>query len=174
MVPDILVTAKGLTSGYLPHGAVLVSDEVADTVTGEQGFPVGYTYTGHPTACAVALANLDIIEREGLAANAAAVGAHLKDGLRRLLDLPVVAEVRGVGLMLAVELTSDKEARRPLPQGTTEVADALREQAGIILRTNPYALVINPPLVFTRQDADLLVDGLRSVLSRVGPDGHVR
>ena len=174
VVPDILVTAKGLTSGYLPHGAVLVSDEVADTVTGEQGFPVGYTYTGHPTACAVALANLDIIEREGLAANAAAVGAHLKDGLRRLLDLPVVAEVRGVGLMLAVELTSDKEARRPLPQGTTEVADALRERAGIILRTNPYALVINPPLVFTRQDADLLVDGLRSVLSRVGPDGHVR
>ncbi|MET8451534.1 aspartate aminotransferase family protein [Streptomyces sp. NPDC005209] len=174
VVPDIMVTAKGLTSGYIPHGAVLTTDEIAAEVTGDQGFPVGYTYTGHPTACAVALANLDIIEREGLPANAAAVGDHLGRRLAELAELPVVGEVRRLGLMLAVELTSDRASRRPLPNGTVEVADALREQAGIILRTNPYALVINPPLVFTREEADELADGLRSVLGRTGPDGHVR
>lgn len=108
-VPDIMVTAKGLTSGYVPHGAVLTTDEVAAEVTGDHGFPVGYTYTGHPTACAVALANLDIIEREKLAANAVAVGDHLGRRLAELTDLPVVGEVRQLGLMLAVELVSDKD-----------------------------------------------------------------
>ncbi|MFI1168029.1 aspartate aminotransferase family protein [Streptomyces sp. NPDC020801] len=173
VTPDIMVTAKGITSGYLPHGAVLTTEEVAAEVTGDHGFPVGYTYTGHPTACAVALANIDIIEREGLPANATAIGDHLGRRLAELTGLPVVAEVRRLGLMLAVELTSDQEQRRPLPHGTLEVADALREQAGIILRTNPYALVINPPLVFTREDADELAEGLRSVLSRTDPDGRV-
>ncbi|MEU8785341.1 aspartate aminotransferase family protein [Streptomyces sp. NPDC048637] len=173
VVPDIMVTAKGLTSGYVPHGAVLTTDEVASEVTGDHGFPVGYTYTGHPTACAVALANLDIIEREGLAANAAAVGEHLGRRLAELTELPVVGEVRQLGLMLGVELVSDRDSRRPLTGGTLAVADALREQAGILLRTNPNALVINPPLVFSRAEADELVDGLRSVLSRTGPDGQV-
>ncbi|MFH9424551.1 aspartate aminotransferase family protein [Streptomyces sp. NPDC017529] len=173
VVPDIMVTAKGITSGYVPHGAVLTTEEVAAVVTGDTGFPVGYTYTGHPTACAVALANLDIIEREKLPANAAAIGAYLGGRLAELTDLPVVGEIRQLGLMMAVELVSDRDARRPLTGGTMAVADALREQAGIILRTNPYALVINPPLVFTHEEADELVDGLRSVLGRTGPDGQV-
>ncbi|MEW2544883.1 aspartate aminotransferase family protein [Streptomyces sp. NPDC047002] len=174
VTPDIMVTAKGLTSGYLPHGAVLTTEEIASRVTGESGFPMGYTYTGHPTACAVALANLDILEREGLLANAALIADHLGRRMAELTDLPVVGEVRGLGLQMAVELTSDKEARTALPGGTGEVSDALREQAGIILRTNPYALVINPPLIFTREEADELVEGLRSVLSRTDPQGHVR
>ncbi|MFY1679819.1 aspartate aminotransferase family protein [Streptomyces sp. WMMC905] len=174
VVPDIMVTAKGLTSGYIPHGAVLTGERVAEVVTGDQGFPVGYTYTGHPTACAVALANLDIIEREGLLANAAGIGEYLGGRLAELTELPVVGEVRRLGLMMAVELTSDRATRRPLPNGTGAVADALREQAAVILRTNPYALVINPPLVLSREEADELVDGLRSVLVRTGPDGHVR
>lgn len=173
VVPDIMVTAKGITSGYVPHGAVLTTEQVAAEISSGPGFPTGYTYTGHPTACAVALANLDIVEREGLLANAAAVGDHLGRQLAEMTDLPVVGEVRQVGLMLAVELTSDKAARLPLPGGTVEVVDALREQAGIIMRSNPYALVINPPLVFTRRDAGELADGLRAVLSRVDADGHV-
>jgi PLP-dependent transaminase len=173
VTPDIMVTAKGITSGYLPHGAVLTTEEVAAEVTGDLGFPVGYTYTGHPTACAVGLANIDIIEREGLLDNATAIGDHLGRRLQELAELPVVGEIRRLGLLMAVELTSDQASRRPLPHGTMEVADALREQAGIILRTNPYALVVNPPLIFTREDADELVDGLRSVLSRTDPGGHV-
>jgi len=173
VTPDILVTAKGITSGYVPHGAVLVTDEVADAVTSERGFPVGFTYTGHPTACAVALANLDIIENEGLLPNASAVGAHLARRLGELTALPVVGEVRQLGLMLGVELVSDASVPSPLPLGTVGIADALREQAGIILRSNPYALVINPPLVITEQEADELADGLASVLARVDSDGRV-
>ncbi|QKV97098.1 aspartate aminotransferase family protein [Streptomyces sp. NA02950] len=173
VVPDIMVTAKGITSGYVPHGAVLTTEEVAAEVTGDHGFPIGYTYTGHPTACAVALANLDIIDREGLVANATAIGDYLGSRLAELAGLPVVGEVRQLGLMLAVELVTDQQSRRLLTGGTVALADALQEQAGILLRTTPYALLINPPLVFTREDADELVDGLRSVLSRTGPDGQV-
>lgn len=175
VVPDILVTAKGITSGYVPHGAVLVSEEVAEVVGAGGGFPIGYTYTGHPTACAVALANLDLIEKEGLLANATDTGAYLVAGLRReLLELPAVGDVRQLGLMLAVQLVSDKETRADLPGGTLRVTDALREQAGIIVRANPHALVVTPPLVLDRPLADKLVDGFRFVLERLGTDGFVR
>lgn len=175
VVPDILVTAKGITSGYIPHGAVLVSEQVAEVVGADGGFPIGYTYTGHPTACAVALANLDIIEKEGLLANADETGAYLAAGLRdRLLDLPAVGDVRQIGLMLAIQLVSDKERRADLPGGTLRVTDALREQAGVIVRSNPHALIVTPPLVLDRGTADKLVDGFRLVLERLGTDGFVR
>ncbi|MEU1313394.1 aspartate aminotransferase family protein [Streptomyces cinnamoneus] len=174
ITPDILVTAKGLTSGYIPHGAVLVTEEVADTVSASTGFPIGFTYTGHPTACAVALANLDIIEREKLLDNATTIGGHLADRLAPLKDLPVVGDVRQTGLMLGIELVADKTARTPLPTGTAPVAQALKEDEGIILRGNPRSLLINPPLVMDRATADRLADGLHAVLERVGPDGRVR
>ncbi|MEV0500769.1 aspartate aminotransferase family protein [Streptomyces spectabilis] len=172
--PDLLVTAKGITSGYVPHGAVLVTEEVAAAVTGSTGFPIGFTYTGHPTACAVALANLDLIEREKLLDNATAVGGYLADRLAALRDLPVVGDVRQLGLMLGIELVADKTTRTQLPTGTAPVAQALREDAGIILRGNPRSLLINPPLVLDRATADELADGLLAVLARVEPDGRVR
>ncbi|MGA4843571.1 aspartate aminotransferase family protein [Streptomyces sp. G45] len=172
--PDLLVTAKGLTSGYVPHGAVLVTEEVASAVTAANGFPIGFTYTGHPTACAVALANLDLIEREKLLDNATAIGGHLADRLAALSELPVVGEVRQLGLMLGIELVADKTTRTQLPTGTAPVAQALREEAGIVLRGNPRSLLINPPLVLNRAEADELADGLHAVLARVGPDGQVR
>ncbi|MGV9315088.1 aminotransferase family protein [Streptomyces sp. NPDC003691] len=172
--PDLLVTAKGLTSGYVPHGAVLVTTDVADTVTGATGFPIGFTYTGHPTACAVALANLDLIEREKLLDNAVTTGGYLGERLAPLLDLPVVGDIRRIGLMLGIELAADRETRTPLPTGTAPVARALREDAGILLRGNPRALLVNPPLVLDRAAADELADGLLAVLSRTDPDGRIR
>ncbi|MFI5689738.1 aspartate aminotransferase family protein [Streptomyces sp. NPDC051636] len=174
VVPDLMVTAKGITSGYVPHGAVLVTEEVAATVTGSTGFPIGYTYTGHPTACAVALANLDIIEGEDLLGNATKIGGYLAGRLESLRDLPVVGDVRQLGLMLGVELVADQQTRAQLPTGTAPVAQAMREDAGIILRGNPRALLINPPLVMDRDAADELAEGLHAVLSRVEPDGRIR
>lgn len=173
VVPDLLVTAKGITSGYIPHGAVLATEDVAETVGRESGFPVGFTYSGHPTACAVALTNLDIIEREDLLGNAERTGAHLAAGLRGLLDLPVVGDVRQIGLMLAIQLVSDRDTRADLTGGTLRVVDALREQTGVIIRSNPHALIVAPALVLDRAIADELVSRLRSVLSRVQPDGTV-
>ncbi|GAA0478679.1 aspartate aminotransferase family protein [Streptomyces sp. NPDC046215] len=174
VTPDILVTAKGITSGYIPHGAVLTTEELAATVTGSTGFPIGFTYTGHPTACAVALTNLAIIERENLLDNAMKTGGYLADRLAPLRDLPAVGDIRQAGLMLGIELVADKATRTPLPTGTAPVAQALREDKGIILRGNPRSLLINPPLVMDRGTADELADGLFSVLARVEPDGRIR
>ena len=171
--PDLITTAKGLTSGYLPLGAVLASSEVGRTIKGaEAGFMHGYTYCGHPVACAVALRNLDIIEREELAANAASTGEHLLSGLRGLLDLQVVGDVRGAGLLASVELVSDKETRDPLEVPRQEIADRVRDEQGVIVRSIHQNVIIAPCLVLTPDEADRIVAALRAVLETTGPDGR--
>ena len=98
-----------------------------------KGFPMGFTYNGHPTSCAVALANLDVIEREGLLERARETGAYILERLRELLDLPVVGEVRGVGMMHAVELVGDRETRAPLAMDAA-LQDVIRRETGVIVR----------------------------------------
>lgn len=173
--PDIIVTAKGITSGYCQLGAVLVSDDVAETITAdpEHGFPIGFTYNGHPTACAVALANLAIIEREGLLDRARHVGDYLLSALEGLLDLEVVGEVRGAGMMLAVELVADRETRAPLPMDFAP-QDVIRHETGVIVRNCGHTLVLSPPLIMTEQEADEVAAAMRSVIERTEPSGVVR
>jgi adenosylmethionine-8-amino-7-oxononanoate aminotransferase len=171
--PDLITTAKGLTSGYLPLGAVLATTEVGATIKGaEIGFMHGYTYCGHPVACAVALRNLDIIEREDLAANALSTGVHLHQGLQRLLELPVVGDVRGAGLLASVELVSDKAARTPLEVPRQEIADRVRDEQSVIVRSIHQNVIIAPCLVLTPGEADQIVAALRAVLETTGPDGR--
>jgi putrescine aminotransferase len=170
--PDIITTAKGITSGYLPLGAVLMSDAVAEIARSE-GLPVAFTYCGHPTSCAVALANLDIIEREGLLANARAVGGYLLDRLSELTELPIVGEVRGLGMMLALELVSDKATRAPLPMDGA-LHDVIRRETGVIVRDGATTLVLSPPLVMSREEADEVVAAIAGVLERTGTDGRTR
>ena len=112
--PHVLVTAKALTSGYIPMGAVLIHDDVVAMLEGT-AFRHGFTYNGHPVGAAVALANLGIIEREGLLKRAVEIGARLLDGLRPAEQLDAVAEVRGVGAMLAVELEAATTPRASEP-----------------------------------------------------------
>lgn len=169
--PDIITTAKGITSGYIPLGAVLVADHVAESLGRDHGFPMGFTYNGHPTACAVALANLEIIEREQLLERALATGAHLLAGLRTLSDIEIVGEVRGVGMMLAVELVADRATREPLPDAEL-LQDVIRRETGVIVRNCAHSLVLSPPLVMTEAEADRVVDAMRSVLERTTPDGR--
>ncbi len=176
VAPDIIVTAKGITSGYQQLGAVLVSDEITEAITAEEhyGFPIGYTYSGHPTACAVALENLAIIEREGLLDRASEVGSHLLHALQsRLEELPVVGEVRGVGMMLAVELVADRETREPLPMGGAP-QDVIRRETGVIVRASGSTLVLSPPLVMSLEEADRVADALHAVLSRTDTSGVIR
>jgi PLP-dependent transaminase len=171
--PDLITTAKGLTSGYLPLGAVLATTEVGATIKGaEIGFMHGYTYCGHPVACAVALRNLDIIEREDLAANALVTGERLNRGLEQLLDLPVVGDVRGAGLLASVELVSDKTARTPLEVPRQEIADRVRDEQSVIVRSIHQNVIIAPCLVLTPDEADQIVAALRAVLETTGPDGR--
>jgi len=168
--PDIVVTAKGITSGYMPLGAVLVSDAVAEVLGRDHGFPMGFTYNGHPTACAVAMANLDIIERERLLDRARATGALLLERLGELAALPVVGEVRGVGMMLALELVADKQTREPLV-AESPPQDVIRRETGVIVRDCAHNLVLSPPLSMTDEEADEVVDAIGSVLERLRPDG---
>jgi adenosylmethionine-8-amino-7-oxononanoate aminotransferase len=170
--PDLVVTAKGITSGYVPLGAVLVSEPVAEELGRDHGFPVGFTYNGHPTACAVALRNLQIIEREGLLDQARRVGAFLLDELSALRELPVVGDVRGVGMMLGIELVSDKQARTPISMHSAP-HDVIRRETGVLVRDCAHTLVLSPPLVMTEAEAGEVVAAVRSVLERVQPDGSI-
>lgn len=172
--PDIIVTAKGITSGYFPLGAVLTGDHVAETLGRDHGFPMGYTYNGHPTGCAVALANLDIIEREGLLDRAGEIGTYLLARLRQeLQDLPIVGEVRGVGMMLGIELVTGTNSRTPLPNPQA-VADAARRDHGVIVRDSSQGIVLSPALTLTHREADRIAMALRAVLERTSADGTVR
>ena len=172
--PDIIVTAKGITSGYSPLGAVLMSGDVADTLGSDAGFPMGYTYNGHPTACAIAMANLDIIEDEKLLSRATEIGDYLNGQLETLMDLEIVGEVRHVGMMLAVELVANRDSREPLPMLQPMLPDIIRRETGVIVRDCAHNLVLSPPLIMTHEEADMAVAAMRSVLERTNLDGTVR
>jgi putrescine aminotransferase len=176
VTPDIIVTAKGITSGYVPLGALLVGDHVAEVLLREHGFPMGYTYNGHPVATAVAAANLDIIEKEGLLARATSLGSFLHSELEAQLgDLPVVGEIRSVGMMLAVELVQDRATRTPLPLRPDRMPhDVIRRETGVIVRDSAHSLVLSPPLVMTEAEAKEAASALRGVLERTDPTGGIR
>jgi adenosylmethionine-8-amino-7-oxononanoate aminotransferase len=153
--PDMMITAKGLTSGYFPLGAVLMSDRLIEMLDG-QAFRHGFTYNGHPTGCAVALENLAIIEREGLVERAAVLGERLLAGLRELEQLPTVVEARGFGLMAGLELDVED---------AIELAQRIRA-AGVIVRATGQKLVMSPPLVIEEKDLDKIVEVLAQELAR--------
>jgi putrescine aminotransferase len=173
--PDILVTAKGLTSGYAPLGAVLVSEAIGEVVTrGDHGFPMGYTYAGHPVSCAVALGNLAIIEREQLVERAATVGAAMFARLQELASIEVVGDVRHAGLGLALELVSDRDTRTTLVETARPIPDVIREETGVIVReSSPGNIVFSPPLVISEAEVEEAVAAAASVIARVRPDGSI-
>jgi putrescine aminotransferase len=152
--PDILVTAKAITSGYFPLGAVLVGERVFSALEGH-AFRHGFTYNGHPTGCAVALENLDIIEREGLLDHAERRGRILGAGLRELESLPAVKEVRSFGMLGGVDVSVEDEPA---------LTRALRD-AGIIVRLLAGKLVMSPPLTISDDDLEQFLHILRDVLA---------
>ncbi len=152
---DMIVTAKGLTSGYVPMGAVLIGDRVMGMLDGTR-LAHGFTYNGHPTGAAVALRNLDIIEREGLLGRAVEQGERLLSALRAAEGLPAVAEVRGVGLMAGVELHA--------PADGAELAARIRRR-GAIVRATGQKLVLSPPLVIEPEQVDRLAEIICSELA---------
>lgn len=170
--PDIMVIAKGISSGYIPLGAVLMTREIADTVSKGHGYPVGYTYSGHPVACAVALENLRILEDEQLVERANVMGQYFANGLQPLADLPCVGEIRQVGLGIAIELVTDKKTRQPLPENI--IADVIKRDSGVIVRmANDNVVVMSPPLIVTESEADYSIEAIARVLERVRADGSI-
>jgi len=135
---------------------------------------MGYTYAGHPVSCAVALANLAIIEREQLVERAAAVGAAMFARLQGLAALEVVGDIRHAGLGLAIELVSDRDARTTLVETARPIPDVIREETGVIVReSSPGNIVFSPPLVISEAEVEEAVAAAASVLERVRPDGSL-
>ncbi|MEU4768532.1 aspartate aminotransferase family protein [Actinosynnema sp. NPDC023794] len=170
MDADIIVTAKALTSGYQPLGAVLMRDDIAEALVDEQ-FAHGFTYFGHPVACAVALTNLDLIEREGLVERAVEIGEWFTEHLAPLRDLPVVGDVRVAGATVGIELVADKATREPLMAG--DAAREIRDAHRVVVRDYGPTLVLAPPLVFEQHEAKRVADALHEVLSRLDGDGRL-
>jgi len=169
---DIIVTAKGITSGYQPLGAVLMSDEIAETVAGKDAYLFhGHTYFGHPVACAVALVNLDLIENEGLVERAPLIGQWLRAGLAPAAELPHVGDIRIVGATVGIELVADKESKQPLLGRA--VVTALQQEHSVIVRDYGPTLVLSPPLVLSQDQAAYASQALVDVLARLGADGTV-
>ena len=164
VVPDIMTVAKGIVSSYLPLGATVVREEIADRFAGQDNY-LNHVFTsaGHPVCAAAGLKNIEIIEGEGLVANAAEVGAYFKEQLEGLMvDHPIVGDVRGLGLLLAVELVSDRKSKAGFDK---ELKLNVRltqkfKQHGLILRPGTEVITLGPPLCITRSDVDEIVHAI--------------
>ena len=167
--PDTITTAKALTSGYQPLSALLVGDRIASTLVEKGGeFYHGYTYSGHPVACAVALKNLEIIEQEGLVGRVKNdTGPYFAQMLKeRIAGHGLVGEVRSVGLMGAIEIVKDKATKeRFAPVGSAAVT--VRDHAianGMMMRATGDSMILSPPLIWTRATIDLAGDRILKAL----------
>jgi 4-aminobutyrate aminotransferase-like enzyme/Ser/Thr protein kinase RdoA (MazF antagonist) len=163
--PDVVVMGKPMGNGF-PVAALVTRSSLLAAVPEE--VELFSTFGGNPVACAAALAVLDVIEEEGLVANAAAMGAQLRAGLTELADRhEVIGDVRGEGLLLGIELVSSRESREPAPVVARAVADGMRERGVLIGATGPAGnvLKVRPPLVFGREQADLLLETLDEALA---------
>ncbi len=164
-IPDMLVFAKGVSSGYVPLGGVAMQDEIYRTlVDAGDDFALshGFTYSGHPVACAAGLATLDVLEKDELVTRAARLGRRLAKRLERLRRHRIVGDIRSIGMMAAIELVRDKESRRPFAPSQRmpeRVRDAALER-GIIIRASGDNVVICPPLVIEESDLDRMIDAI--------------
>jgi putrescine aminotransferase len=173
--PDFMTMAKGLSSGYMPISGVMLNDRVAaPIIEGAGEVAHGMTYSGHPVACAVALKNIDILDKEGIVERCGKeIGPYFQVKLREgLADHPIVGEVRGVGLIAAIELTPDKASRARFP-AEKKVGYACRSHAtasGLVMRAIGDAMVLSPPLVIAKAEVDELVRRARRAIDLAAKD----
>ena len=171
VVPDIIVSAKGLTSGYIPLSATIYSDEIHEVISApdpDAWFTHGYTYSGHPVACAVGVKNIEIIEREDLCTNAAKVGDYLEKRLATLADQPIVGDVRGRRLMMCLEYVKDKKTREKLPD-EANISKRISnecEAKGLLVRPLGHLDILSPPLTMTMAEVDFIVETLGGAIRK--------
>ena len=174
---DIFTFAKGMASGYMPIAATVVKEKIFEAFYGEANelkhFRQVNTYGGHPVATAVSLKNIEIVERENLLANAAKMETYIKGRLNEFSDHPYVGEIRGKGLLLGIELVSNKEKKTPLEmaQANAILQNCLKQ--GVSLMRNGYTvpglgniLIMAPPLILQESEADMIVDAIGNALKQ--------
>jgi adenosylmethionine-8-amino-7-oxononanoate aminotransferase len=181
-LPDMITTAKGLTSAYAPMGAVIVSDRVAEPfMTGTQSFTHGFTFGGHPVSAAIAMANLDTFEREGILDNVRDNEATFRAMLESLRDLPIVGDVRGAGYFHAIELVKDRDTKETFDDDEAEtllrgyLSGELYRQ-GLICRADDRGdpvIQLSPPLIAGPEQFQEIESILRNVLTEAGNRMHV-
>lgn len=172
VIPDLMTVAKGVTSSYLPFASAIATKEVADVFVGKDNvYPQALTFGGHPVTAAVALRNIQTIEDEGLVQNSADVGAYFLDQLHLLREEhAIVGDTRGLGLMLAIDLVSDRETKASFPS-EFHLGDKLNERfqsQGMILRAGGNVIGLSPPLCINRSDVDEIVANMDRAIGEVG------
>ena len=169
-----MTIGKAISGGYVPLSATITTQRIADVFRGEPGkeFRSGGTYGGHTLACAASLAVMKLIEKEGLIERTAANGAYLTQELNKLYKYPIVGDIRGIGLLWAIELVADRKTKKPLDPKLgvgTKIRDWFMEH-NMILRNNGDILVLAPPLVISREELDTVLRGLDEAIGMVSKD----
>lgn len=171
--PDLMTMAKGMSSGYIPISGVMVHDRVADVLEGGGEFNHGYTYSGHPVATAVAHANITILRDEGIIERVKTdTGPYFQDALRTMEDHPLVGQVRGRGLMAAIQLSKDKATRLAFDD-VGKAGTLCRNHCSdnnIIMRATGDAMLLSPPLIITRSEIDELLSRVLKSLDATAKD----
>ena len=168
IIPDIITSAKGITSGYIPLGAVLISDRLMKDISKDSSsFFHGFTYSGHPVSCAAALKNIEIIKRDKILDHVKNIAPYFHQKLKTLYSLPIVGDVRGMGLMAGIECVIDKDSKNPLILDLA-IASRIDEESlklGLIIRPIYHICVLSPALIITKEQIDDLVDKLHQAIS---------
>jgi adenosylmethionine-8-amino-7-oxononanoate aminotransferase len=181
-VPDIITTAKGLTSAYAPMGAVIASDRVAEPfMTGQNSFTHGFTFAGHPICAAVAMANLDAFEREGVIEHVRENEGRFRGTLESLRDIPIVGDVRGAGFFQAIELVKDKDTKESFDDDESETLlrgflSGELYRRGLICRADDRGdpvIQLSPPLIAGPEQFAEIEEILRAVLTEASERMHV-
>jgi adenosylmethionine-8-amino-7-oxononanoate aminotransferase len=162
-IPDILIVAKGINSGYIPLGAAIFSEEIYDVISQPQSdggvFSMGFTYSGHAVACAAALKNFEIIEQEKLLANVRELGPYFQSEAKRVLATENVGDVRGQGFMMGIELVADKASKQSFSAETNSALQVYQQclKNGLIIRPVGDTIILSPPLTFSKEDIDTMI-----------------
>ena len=168
IIPDIITSAKGITSGYIPLGAVLISDKLMKDISKDSSsFFHGFTYSGHPVSCAAALKNIEIIKRDKILDHVKNIAPYFHQKLKTLYSLPIVGDVRGMGLMAGIECVIDKDSKNPLILDLA-IASRIDEESlklGLIIRPIYHICVLSPALIITKEQIDDLIDKLYQAIS---------
>jgi len=166
--PDLITFAKAVTNGFQPLGGVMVSDKVATVVTGSGGeFGHGFTYSGHPIACAAALATLDILEEENMVDHVANnMAPYLQSKWQALAEHPIVGHVRGIGMLGSIELVRNKETKERLEpeQKSGGICREFCISNNLVMRAVGDSMIISPPFVSSHEEIDLLIERATSAL----------
>lgn len=179
VVPDIICIAKGLTSGYQPLGATLLSDEIYDVISKPQCeggvLSLGYTYSGHPVACAAALKNIEIMEREAICEHVQELGPYFYEKAQTLQDLPIVGDVRGSHFMIGIELVADRNSKEGFAPDAESAMRVFKRcmNRGVVVRPIGNLIVISPPLTLTQEQCDEIITALYESVEEVAAEFRV-